>query len=213
MDWREMLARIRQAVVGAEALNARIDAHLGAVMQDGHPREVTHFPPGVADPLTQVRLFGIHEEALIHEAGALDCFTASQHEGAGRPVARDLTVVGLQIELALAEPRRASGKALRRKRVAERSKGVGEVTDRQVQPSIVEDLTDTDQADLRPLIHTGDEIAERAVEDLSVRVQEQRIAGVAGHEAAIVRIGEAAVTTADQSYARELGDDVGGVIA
>ena len=65
-------------------------------------------------------------------------------------------------------------------------------------------LPDADEADFRPLVERADELLERPVEDLRVRVQEQGVARVAAHQPPVVGVREAAVLAGHDAEVREL---------
>ena len=66
-----------------ETFDVRLDAVLGRVVQNRHLRQVPDLPASRLDPAAEIGLLGVHEEALVEAAGALERLAAGEHE---RPV-------------------------------------------------------------------------------------------------------------------------------
>ena len=72
-----------------------IDAGLASVVHDRHQREVPGPPARLSQPVAEVGLFRVDEEALVQVARALECLAAAEHERTRCPVAVELPVVAL----------------------------------------------------------------------------------------------------------------------
>ena len=78
-------------------------------------------------------------------------------------------------------------------------------------------MPDADQPNRRAGVKRRDEVGEGAVDDLRVGVEEEDVARIAGHQRAVVPVGEAAVPLQTTRACRELALDqlsraVGGVV-
>ena len=79
--------------------------------------------------MAEIRFLRVDEEALVEEAGALERLAPNEHERAGRPVARHLCLVDVDIELSLAQPARPNGQALGAECLGERAERVRRAPD------------------------------------------------------------------------------------
>ena len=65
------------------------------------------------------------------------------------------------------------------------------------------ELLHAGEPDVGPRVQRGDELGEGAVDDLGVRVEEEHVAGVAGDQRPVVRVGEAVVAAGRPHAPRE----------
>src|SRR5207248_1014455 len=120
----ERPTRTGEVLLGVLAARERVlrdhprpDAALAGVMDDRQVGEMTDLPAIAAHAQAQVRLFGVDEEAFVEEPRAQQRLAPGEHERTRRPVARDLAVVLLEVELALAGPLAAHRPLLRAERL------------------------------------------------------------------------------------------------
>ena len=79
----------------------------------------------------------------------------------------------------------------------------------EVEVALPADLAHADQPYRRAGVHRANQVLEGALQDLGVRVQEQDVTGVAGHEPAVVRVREAVIARRHYAGVGKLGLDHG----
>src|SRR5262249_58163003 len=109
-------------------------------------------------------------EAVVEDPAAKQRLAPRKHERARRPVAVELAVVRVEVELPLAGPRRMNGPSLRPQRLAEGAHRVREPTDGRGELAVGPHLLDPCEPDARAFVERSHEIAERPSEDLRVGV-------------------------------------------
>src|SRR4051794_11483095 len=208
MQRGEALPRVLPLRVGALGEQPRVaPARLLEVVQNRHRGQVDDPPAGGLDADAEVGLLEVQEEPLVEDPGALERLASNEQEGADEPVALELALVEAHAQLALAEPLPRAAQALGREPLAEGAEGVRGVARGRVEAPVGVELLHAGDADVGPRGELVEQAAEGSVDDLGVRVEEERPARVGRLEAPVVRVGEPAVLARHEAHPREVALD------